>query len=84
MGKLKWPKYQYKYNDTVYKDLLKRTKPKGMTPKTLFWFGKYRGKTLKWVQENDPNYVEWCLEENIIIILPTEQSEIEEYYKDKG
>lgn len=25
-------------------------------------FGKYKEKTFKWVQENDPGYMGWCIE----------------------
>lgn len=33
-----------------------------LKPSPLMNFGKYKTKTMAWVQENDENYFEWCLE----------------------
>lgn len=35
-------------------------KPSSSSP--LMNFGKYKTETMEWVQENDENYFEWCLE----------------------
>ena len=66
MAKLKYPKTKYKYNHTVYKDLVEVAKPKVMNLKTLFWFGKYKGKSLQYVLQNNPAYVDWCIKNCII------------------
>lgn len=39
-------------------ELVARTK-KMKKPKPKFVFGKYNGKTLDWVAEADPQYIDW-------------------------
>jgi hypothetical protein len=40
-------------------------------------FGKHTGKTIKWVIDNDLQYIEWCLREGII---KYESQAAEKYY----
>ncbi len=43
----------------------------------LFSFGKYMDKSLRFVAENDPKYIEWCFINELIFI----ESERDYYYK---
>lgn len=35
-------------------------------PKWKFDFGKYKGRTVSEIMEEDPDYLEWCEEEGIM------------------
>jgi len=41
-------------------------KPPTMGLADLFTFGKKKGKQLEDVIEDDPNYLEWCIEKNVV------------------
>jgi hypothetical protein len=49
-----------------------------------FCFGKYNGKTIKWLIDNDLQYIKWCLQEGVIKFdherRPDKSKVAEEYY----
>lgn len=53
-------------------DRAKKIKP--VKPK--FIFGKYKGKTLAWVAENDPEYVNWVFNNVAKIYWPVGLAEV--------
>lgn len=51
-------------------------------------FGKHKGKTLKQVIEEEPSYIEWCMNERIFVLdeeadelLLDAIEEIDDYYE---
>lgn len=40
-------------------------RPKMAHKLDVFTFGKHRGKTVRWVIDNDPSYILWCGENKI-------------------
>ncbi len=46
-------------NQSVTRAEIVKRASKMKKPKPKFIFGKYNGKTLKWVEANDPQYLVW-------------------------
>lgn len=41
-------------------------------------FGKFRGRSIAWLFDAEPDYVAWCLENEIFSLSPTLQEEFEQ------
>jgi len=42
-------------------------------------FGKYKGRSLEDLMGEDPSYVQWLLEENVIGVSDEDEAEIEDW-----
>ncbi len=68
-----------RYKDSTMLDLARRFRKDSNTNQVYFSFGKFNGKTIQYVEENDPSYISWILGS---ALFPEDTKEILRKYSD--
>jgi|TARA_Y100000296_G_scaffold82071_1_gene110610 DNA polymerase III alpha subunit (gram-positive type) len=68
-----------RYKDSTMLDLARRFRKDSNTNQVYFSFGKFNGKTIQYVEENDPSYISWILGS---ALFPGDTKEILRKYSD--
>ena len=67
------------YKDSTMLDLARKFRKDSNTDQIYFGFGKFNGKTIRYVEENDPSYITWILGS---ALFPEDTKEILRKYSD--